>query len=64
MRYLQSLRKNKWYAGIVLLGFLIPFTYTLALVIHYAVNVPFGDDWSMAPIFRHIDQGTLSFGDL
>jgi hypothetical protein len=59
-----GLKSNYGYILICLLGVAIPLILILILILKYAVNVPFGDDWAMVPLFKHIDTGSLTFGDL
>jgi len=40
---------------------LVPPLFLTALVIGYAVNVPYGDLWELVPMIQNYHQGTLGF---
>jgi len=52
-------------AGWVLLALaLVPAAFLLVVILRYGVNLPFLDHWTLAGLFKEIEQGTLTLGDL
>ncbi len=43
---------------------LIPLVFLIGMVVKYAVNVPFLDQWELVPLLEKSYQGTLTFYDL
>ena len=55
-----NLSSSAW----LLLLALLPALYQLFAVIHYGVDLPFMDDWAIAPMLVRFNEGTLTVGDL
>lgn len=46
-----------------LIPYLIPFASLIWFVANFGVNVPFGDDWALVPLFQNIALGKVTFQD-
>lgn len=55
---------SRWRLAVVALMVLVPPLYVVALLMQYAVNAPFMDDWELVPQFEKLRNGTLTASDL
>lgn len=57
-----NIKNNKlqWLIGSIVC---LPFLLLVCLVAHYAVNVPFWDQWELVPLLEKMHNGTLGFAD-
>ena len=53
-------RRERW----VFVVALLPIAFLAIVVNHYAVNVPYGDDWSNLPLLEKCDRHQSQFSDL
>src|SRR4051812_21688707 len=49
---------------LLVLGILLPAILCFALIERFGVNVPFADDFTLAPFIRAVHDGSFKFGQL
>lgn len=55
---------RRWSSILLFLVAILPIAVLVRLIGEYGVNVPYGDDWSLIPLYAKWNDHQLTFGDL